>query len=164
MDKSQLAKKPLPCRWVMYYHSPEDKSWSKDSYTKVTTIGKLEDFFALHTAIPDYCLHYGMFFIMREGILPIWEDPKNMNGGCWSYKVPLSQVPAIWRDMTIQLIIEKLSTVPGLINGISISPKRGFSVVKIWNKSSKQSATSLLHATKPALNHSESMYMPFKNK
>lgn len=154
----------LPCKWAMYYHSPEDKDWSSKSYTKVMTLSTLEDFCALQSALPDFCLHYGMFFLMRNGIMPTWEDPKNTNGGCWSYKVPLSKVSNIWRDMTIQLIIEKLSSVPNLINGISISPKRGFCVVKIWNRNSSQNSTSLLHPTIPSLSHADSMYMPFKNK
>ena len=29
----------------------------------------------------------GMFFIMKEGILPIWECAHNINGGCVSWKV-----------------------------------------------------------------------------
>ena len=28
-----------------------------------------------------------MLFLMRDGIQPIWEDEKNRNGGCFSYKI-----------------------------------------------------------------------------
>ena len=28
-----------------------------------------------------------MLFVMRNGINPMWEDPKNKDGGCFSYKI-----------------------------------------------------------------------------
>ena len=27
-------------------------------------------------------------FIMKEGIMPIWEDKENINGGCVSLRIP----------------------------------------------------------------------------
>jgi hypothetical protein len=35
----------------------------------------------------DQLYSRGMFFIMREHILPLWEDESNKNGGCFSYKI-----------------------------------------------------------------------------
>jgi len=154
----------LPCTWCLYYHSPHEKDWSSKSYTKVVSLSSMEGFCALDTVLPSFCLQYGMFFLMRGDIFPTWEDSRNKSGGCWSYKVPLSQVHLVWREMAMHLIIEELSTVPLLLNGISISPKRGFCIVKIWNKNSSQTSTSLLHQAIPSLKHSESIYVPFKNK
>ena len=150
--------------WTLYYHNPEDKNWTSDSYTPVGSFNTIAGFWRLHAAIPPSCFQFGMFFLMRKDIQPTWEDSRNRNGGCWSYKIPLAQVPTIWRDMAVQLIAENLCTEDELVNGISISPKKGFCVVKIWNRNSQRSSTTLLHPSTPALNHADSLYIPFKQK
>ena len=71
-------------------------------------------------------LNSGMFFIMKEGIYPLWEDNQNINGGCWSYKIIKKDAYKAWVQLAVSLIGESLSTETNFINGISISPKKGF--------------------------------------
>ena len=76
-----------------------------------------------------------MLFVMREGITPIWEDPKNRIGGCFSYKVANKQVYDVWTQLFYALCGETLTTDGSLskhINGITISPKKNFCIIKIW--------------------------------
>ena len=154
----------LQNQWVLYYHNPEDTDWSRESYTQVSTITTVEEFWALHNLVPEHCLHSGMFFIMKKGILPIWEDPQNKNGGCWSYKISLNDVKTTWKELSLRLIIEKLSTISNLLNGISISPKKGFCVIKIWNNNHTNLNTDILSDKIAGLNHQDAMFIPFKNK
>jgi len=156
----------LRCPWTLWYHNPEDKRWDIDSYVKVMELTTPAEFWALFSKLTPDSLCRGMFFLMRDDIRPTWEDPRNMHGGCWSYKIAMSKVPDIWQDMAVQLVTDNLCTRRGLLSGISISPKRGFCVVKIWNTSAKaeNSETSLLHATCPALNQQEAMYTAFCRK
>ena len=44
-----------------------------------------------------------MFFIMREGIEPFWEDPQNVNGGCWSFKISKGNIKKYWTELSIYL-------------------------------------------------------------
>ena len=39
------------------------------------------------------------YFLMRDKILPIWEDPKNINGGCISIKLEIYKVEEIWNKL-----------------------------------------------------------------
>jgi len=74
-------------------------------------------------------------FLMREGISPTWEDSRNRAGGSFSYKVSNKIVPNIWRDLTYVLVGETLGTsnaIQSNINGITISPKKNFCVIKVW--------------------------------
>ena len=41
-----------------------------------------------------------MLFIMRYGIKPIWEYPKNRNGGCFFYKISSKDVHNVWKELT----------------------------------------------------------------
>lgn len=66
---------------------------------------------------------------MREGIKPIWEDVKNRNGGCFSYKVINKNVYDVWREFTYALVGNTISTNESFVasvNGITISPKKTF--------------------------------------
>jgi hypothetical protein len=76
-----------------------------------------------------------MLFLMRDGILPMWEDNKNKNGGCFSYKVNNKNVASVWKNLSYTLVGECLTTDKRLrpnITGITISPKKNFCIIKIW--------------------------------
>jgi hypothetical protein len=76
-----------------------------------------------------------MLFMMKEGIKPTWEDPRNRNGGCFSYKVTNKNVYKAWKDLTYVVVGGTSSKNPGFVNcvnGITISPKKNFCIIKIW--------------------------------
>jgi hypothetical protein len=76
-----------------------------------------------------------MLFVMRSGITPMWEDPKNRNGGCFSYKVSNKHIQLVWRYLFYSLCGETLckeTKYNQFINGITVSPKRNFCIIKIW--------------------------------
>ena len=76
-----------------------------------------------------------MFFCMKNGIAPMWEDAKNRDGGCFSYRVANTDVSTAWRKLMVAMCGNSLTTGPKYeshINGITISPKKRFSVIKIW--------------------------------
>ena len=72
---------------------------------------------------------------MREGIIPTWEDPKNRNGGCFSYKVANKNVTDVWKELSYVLVGASISNlIPFVtsVTGITISPKKNFCIIKIW--------------------------------
>jgi hypothetical protein len=76
-----------------------------------------------------------MLFWMREGIKPTWEDPKNRNGGCFSYKVVNKTVYDSWKELTYFTLgntLSKQMSFVDKVNGFTISPKKNFCIVKIW--------------------------------
>jgi hypothetical protein len=74
----------------------------------------------------------GMFFIMKAGCLPVWEDPKNINGGCVSWKVDRKTSYKAWVDTVGHFIMNHFGNKNSLINGVCISPKKNSSIIKIW--------------------------------
>jgi hypothetical protein len=76
-----------------------------------------------------------MLFWMREGIKPTWEDPKNRNGGCFSYKVVNKTVFDSWKELTYCTLgntISKQMSFVDKVTGFTISPKKNFCIIKIW--------------------------------
>jgi hypothetical protein len=123
-------------KWDLYYHLPNVNKWDLSSYTIImNSIDTVEKILALNDKIHENIVKNCMLFVMREGITPMWEDPKNRVGGCFSYKVANKQVYEVWTQLFYALCGETLTTDGSLskhINGITISPKKNFCIIKIW--------------------------------
>ena len=72
-----------------------------------------------------------MFFCMKDGISPIWEDIANIDGGCISIKLQLNEAFILWNLLFTYFASNNIDEN---INGISISPKKNFNIIKIWMK------------------------------
>ena len=123
-------------KWDLYYHLPHDKNWDLSGYTIImNSIDTAEKVISLNETISETVVKNCMLFAMRSGITPMWEDPKNRNGGCFSYKVINKQVPELWKTLFYLLCGETLCIEDKHnkhINGITISPKKNFCIIKIW--------------------------------
>lgn len=120
--------------WSLYFHHPYNASWTYDSYDMLHLVSSIEDFWKTHSAVKPYVQDY-MFFLMRESVFPCWDDQHNINGGCISMKVAKGDVNAFWEELCIRALGETLAcddSAPSIVNGISISPKRYYCIVKIW--------------------------------
>ena len=95
-DTSEQEFHKLADRWTMWAHLPHDTDWSITSYKKIYTMDSVEGAVALSETIPDILVKNCMLFLMRDGIKPIWEDPKNRQGGCFSYKISNKNVFEVW--------------------------------------------------------------------
>lgn len=126
----------LAGKWDLYYHLPYDKNWDLSSYSTIMkSIHNAEQVIALNNHIPQNVVKNCMLFVMRTGITPMWEDPKNRDGGCFSYKVINKQVHDIWKTLFLHVCGESLCKNQNHskhINGITISPKKNFCIIKIW--------------------------------
>ena len=64
-----------------------------------------------------------MLFLMRKGINPTWEDPKNSKGGCFSFKVVNKQVVPVWNTLMQLITGETISKHEDFIDTINVIPK-----------------------------------------
>jgi len=125
----------LSDNWCLWAHLPHDIDWSIQSYKKIYTLTTVEETIAVTETLPDILVKNCMLFLMREGIKPTWEDPKNRNGGCFSYKVSNKSVYEIWKELTYVIVgntVSKQNSFVNSVTGITISPKKNFCIIKIW--------------------------------
>ena len=125
----------LSDKWTLWAHLPHDTDWSINSYKNVYTVSCVENTIALIETLPDILVKNCMLFFMRDGIKPIWEDEKNRNGGCFSYKVIEKNVPSTWKQLCYLVAGQTISenkTFANKVTGITISPKKKFCIIKIW--------------------------------
>jgi hypothetical protein len=126
----------LISKWDYYYHLPNDKNWEISSYKVILgDINSIEKVIALNESIPESIVKNCMLFFMKSEITPMWEDKKNRNGGCFSYKVINKHIHQVWKDLLYSLCGETLcidKKYNSIVNGITVSPKKNFCIVKIW--------------------------------
>ena len=121
--------------WILWAHLPHDTDWSLKSYMKIYEFNTVEQAITITETLPPVLVTNCMLFLMRKGINPIWEDERNRNGGCFSYKIPNKDVPDAWKQLSYSLVGETMSDDKKLlphINGITISPKKNFCIIKVW--------------------------------
>lgn len=125
----------LNTKWTLWFHSINEKDWSIKSYQKILEINNLFDLNILINTVESNHLQNGMFFVMKDDILPIWEYPDNREGYSLSYKIPGSFLKDNWNLILLKMFNEDIfnnEDKSNLVNGLSISPKKEFNIIKIW--------------------------------
>lgn len=125
----------LSDNWTLWAHLPHNTDWSLKSYIPISTFTTVEETIAVTESLPATLVENCMLFIMKQGISPIWEDPKNRDGGCFSYKVLNKNVAKAWSELTYRVVGGSISNGTSFVNsvsGITISPKKNFCIIKIW--------------------------------
>ena len=97
---NSTSPKLLNSKWDLYYHLPTNSNWDLSSYkTIMKDISTVEEVVSLNEKIDENIVKNSMLFLMRSGITPLWEDPQNCNGGCFSFKVVNKHVYSIWKAL-----------------------------------------------------------------
>ena len=119
--------------WDLWFHSITNTSWDKSSYQKIYTINSILDYRVIIDIFKQNHYQNGMFFIMKSGVFPNWEDPSNRLGGCLSFKISSNRLIRDWNSILLRCLKgEILKKNNNTINGLSISPKKEFNIIKIW--------------------------------
>ena len=125
----------LNSNWKIWFHKSDDNEWGFESYNKLAEFNNLKDFAVIINGFEPLHIQNAMLFIMRENIKPLWEAEENINGGSMSFKIYKKDIYDAWIQLVINLVGENIlkeKSNYNKINGISISPKKTFSIMKIW--------------------------------
>lgn len=90
------------------------------------------------------------YIIMRKGIEPIWEDPRNSNGGTFTIKMNHTKGYDVWSTFVMYMLGETLTYDMSNINGITVSyisdaynfsnnnpnNNNSYTYIKIWDAKS----------------------------
>ena len=111
-------------KWNIWYHNSKE-DWTIKGYEKLFEINNIKNYWKLYNNWDRLGgINNKHFFIMKNDITPIWEDPNNKDGGCWSFKVNDNLAQDLWNDLSIQLVTENLSSVKDDIVGLSACLKK----------------------------------------
>lgn len=103
------------------------------------------------------------YIIMREGIEPIWEDPKNKNGGTFSIKMGHTHGQDVWETFLLHMLGETLTSNMETINGISVSyifdsnsfsnvaTNKAYTYIKVWDGKPDSTRDAFVNSLPPSL-------------
>jgi hypothetical protein len=127
--------------WSLWYHSPKETKWTTATYIHIATIRTWEEFWTLVDLIGDDTFLNGFFFFMKDPTPPRWENKANIRGGTYSMRLSRKDAFDNFIKYTVSAMVDMASHNPAnKINGVTISPKRGFNIINIWNEDFTYSA------------------------
>jgi translation initiation factor 4E len=136
----------LTNKWKLWYHHEKD-NWTLSGYKQIYEIIDTKSFWNLYNNWDKIKgINYKHYFLMKDDITPLWEDFANINGGCWSFKVHESLAFKLWTDLSVYLVCNELIKNNNDLVGLSVCLKKNnYSVIKIWNKDSKNNSLSQIN-------------------
>jgi len=151
-DNDDGSDKPLTHTWVLWSHDIISDNWeTREGFDELHLIDSASSFWKVMnnlTILGMDCMH---FYIMREGVVPIWESPENVNGCNCSIKFEFSEAFTNYEYLSGRMITNSLLEDPDKMDeiyGIAISPKinarNSSAIIKIWNKDYKVDVSKLL--------------------
>jgi translation initiation factor 4E len=150
----------LKTKWVLWFHKVNDNNWGIESYSKIFEIKTYFDILFIIKEMDN--ITSGMFFLMKEGISPIFEDTNNINGGYWSMRITKKDAFTFWEKIIYNLCLDTVTNNDQLINGISISPKINNCIFKIWNSNFEAMKKEDLRKDLDYINWEETFYLQHK--
>jgi hypothetical protein len=155
---------PIPTgSWTVYFHEPEDKSWTPDSYKRLQGVNSWEELGSLLREIGTHRLVNGMMFSMRGTTSPLWENKANIRGGSYCLKISQKNALEVYQRYLAAAAAGIASNDPSnVIVGVTMSPKKGFCIIKLWNTDARAFHTAqddipVLHEE---VNLAEVLYRP----
>jgi len=123
--------------WSCWIHYQNDNEWTLESYKHIAKFSYLKEITLFIENLHESIIKKTMVFFMKDTILPLWETEDNIDGGCFSYKISNNNIVAIFKILLYKIVGNTLiddENISTNINGISISPKKNFCIIKIWMK------------------------------
>lgn len=120
--------------WTLYWHDPSDEQWGIDSYKMISTYTSFLPFWGTIKEMNQNISLDGMMFFMRDPHKPLWESNANIRGGSYCIKVSRRlALDTYQRYVTAAIAGNLAGDAANTIVGVSMSPKKGFCIIKIWN-------------------------------
>ena len=168
LDESKISlSSTIPTGpWTLYFHSPEETKWTLNTFISLGSMKTWHQFWSIMETLRTESFSDGMFFLMRDPSPPLWESHHHIRGGCYSFRCQKKEAADIYLTYSIAAMLGGAATSDdNKINGISISPKRGFNIIKVWNTDAQKfSQPSTLSTAISTVKEAEIIYTPFVQK
>ena len=116
LHQNVLGKlRPLPFQyhWTVWYDRySESRSCDDRLYVLHGDVADIATFYRVYNNYPwDRVRLRDTVHIFRKGVKPMWEDPENLKGGCWKFRVPKSKANEFFHEIAILLIANEFQAV-----------------------------------------------------
>lgn len=140
----------LNSSWTVWIHENDNQKWDLASYESIFHISSIGDMSRFLSIFDNLNKNVRQYFIMRDGITPIWEDNNNKHGAICSIMIDNTSKNGrgnrngkydlgvdAFTAMCILVMNESFVKNNGDINGLCYSIKSRSVLIKLWVKDFK---------------------------
>ena len=128
-------------KWNLYFHNNNNPSWKTQDYELIDSYHSIGEFWRIFNNYHFLDKMNNQVYIMRDGIMPIWEDINNRGGGIYSLKIKFmdknkrnSIGSELMTSICLMLSNECIVCNNKCINGINYAIKNTSILIKLWVK------------------------------
>jgi len=137
----KLRPYPLRHEWVFWHErnnpNASEETW-EDQLKEIAQISTVQSFWQVFNNTPFATLPLrDSLHLFKKNVKPVWEDPRNKNGGAWTFRVPKVNSLEFWKEILMAAIGEVLQEVVEKgddICGVSISVRFNSHLIMVWNR------------------------------
>jgi len=99
--------------WTFYHdrHS-EDGSWEGRLTVMLENIITLKAFWEAYNGFPLQALRLkDSVHFFKRGVKPVWEDPRNVKGGAWTFRISKDKSEQTWKEVLLLAVGEQFADV-----------------------------------------------------
>jgi len=142
-----LVKHQLENPWTLwYYENDKSRSWEQNQ-VEIITVNTVEDFWSTYNYIETASnLKHGTdYSLFKQGVKPMWEDPKNRQGGRWLISLDRAdkarrgvQLDGYWLDVMLLMIGEGFGESGDTVCGAVVNIRNKGDKIAIWTGDAKR--------------------------
>jgi hypothetical protein len=102
-----------------FYHDRQDRKGdpavasSSDSYeARLVRLAQMNDIKEFWSVLNNFDIaaleKKDSIHLFHKGVKPLWEDPRNLKGGSWTFKVQKTHGPDFWKELCLLAVGEQL--------------------------------------------------------
>lgn len=132
----ELKHKYLNDEWIVWKHDINNGNWKIEGFDVLYEIKSIYDFWCFFNNLGKINFKDSYIYVMRKGVLPIWEDKNNRNGGTCSIRIDNDKISYYFTELMMYIVNEYLINNDDYseINGVSILTKGNWTFIKILNR------------------------------
>ncbi|PLB43665.1 putative translation initiation factor eIF4E [Aspergillus steynii IBT 23096] len=137
----KLRPLPFQYHWTVWYdkHSDPPGDYENRLYVLHEDVADIATFYRVYNNYPWNKVRLrDTVHIFRKGVRPVWEDPENLKGGCWRFRVPKSKAQAFFHEIAILCMANEFQAVlekeHDHVLGVSTSVRFNSHLISVWNK------------------------------
>ncbi|MCJ1284074.1 hypothetical protein MMC26_003405 [Xylographa opegraphella] len=142
----RMRPPPFQHAWSFYHDKHSDHGNYEGRLTLLLeNIITLKPFWEAYNSFPLNRLQMkDSVHFFKRGVKPVWEDPRNVKGGAWTFRVPKDKSEETWKEILLLAVGEQFADViqpKDDLCGISLSVRFNSNLIMIWNRDGSAQAS-----------------------
>ncbi|KAI6189853.1 hypothetical protein M3Y97_00053400 [Aphelenchoides bicaudatus] len=144
IERPMKTKHPLQHKFAFWFLKGDRTREWEECLKKVVVIESVEDFWGIYLqVVPASGLSFGSdYYLFKDGIKPMWEDPHNIRGGRWVFNVEKqsrsTKLDELWLELLMAVIGEQFENHGAYICGAAVNLRQKGDKLALWTSDAEQ--------------------------